>query len=61
MEKSPCQTCNCRKIVCHDHCEEYLEWHEELVAAKKELREVQKVIDNMIAGCRRSIKRRHLR
>ena len=58
---SPCQNCKCRKITCHDRCEEYLAWHDELVAAKKNLREVQKTIDIMLASCKRAIGRRHLR
>lgn len=58
---SPCQNCKRRKPICHDRCEEYLAWHDELVAAKKSLREMQKAIDIMIASCKRAIGRRNLR
>lgn len=32
---SPCMNCPHRKLMCHDHCDEYLEWHDELVLAKQ--------------------------
>lgn len=32
---SPCMNCPHRKLTCHDHCDEYLEWHDELVLAKE--------------------------
>ena len=32
---SPCQDCPYRKLTCHDHCDEYNEWHDALVMAKE--------------------------
>lgn len=34
---SPCQDCPHRKLKCHDRCDEYNEWHDALVDAKKKL------------------------
>ena len=30
----PCQNCPERKLTCHDRCENYLAWHDDLVAQK---------------------------
>lgn len=42
---SPCQNCPHRKLTCHDRCEEYIAYHDALVAAKDALR----VADGAIA------------
>ena len=38
MVQSPCQNCKSRNPSCHDKCEEYIAYHDELVAAKAALR-----------------------
>lgn len=35
---SPCQNCPERRLVCHDYCPAYLEYHEERVKAREVLR-----------------------
>lgn len=35
---SPCQDCPHRKLTCHDRCDEYMAYHDALVAAKEALR-----------------------
>ena len=35
--KSPCMTCENRKLGCHSKCKEYAAWSEERQAAIKEL------------------------
>lgn len=42
---SPCQDCPYRKLTCHDRCEEYMAYHDALVAAKDALR-----VANMAIG-----------
>lgn len=42
--KSPCMDCPYRKVTCHDFCEEYQTYHDELVAAREALR----VADNAL-------------
>lgn len=34
---SPCQNCTERRLVCHDYCPAYLEYHEEQVRAREAL------------------------
>ena len=41
--ESPCQDCPYRKVYCHDRCGEYLDWHDELVRAKEELKKTRAV------------------
>ena len=41
----PCQDCPHRKLSCHAHCEEYLEWHDALVEAKRKVYAAYKAID----------------
>ena len=31
----PCQNCPERRLVCHDHCPTYLEYHEERLAIRE--------------------------
>lgn len=31
---SPCENCPERKLMCHDKCENYMAWHDDLVAQK---------------------------
>lgn len=50
MGNCPCQNCPYRKATCHDHCEEYLDWHDTLVAAKDALRIADKAIDLVVEG-----------
>ena len=40
----PCQDCPHRKLMCHDKCEEYLAYHEELLAAKQALHVADRAI-----------------
>lgn len=35
---SPCQNCPEHRLVCHDFCPAYLEYHEERVKAREALR-----------------------
>ncbi len=57
MKKSPCQDCPYRKATCHDRCEEYLDYHDELVAAREALRTADRAIGVLIAGARKRVKR----
>lgn len=52
MGKSPCQNCPYRKLTCHDHCEEYNDYHAALVEAKRELSGAQLAIDLLLANYR---------
>lgn len=45
---SPCYECPHRKVMCHDRCEEYMEFHDGLVAAKKSLRAASEAVDYLI-------------
>lgn len=45
---SPCYECPYRKIMCHDRCDEYLAFHDELVEAKKSLRAASDAVDYLI-------------
>ncbi len=40
----PCQDCPHRKLTCHDHCGEYADWHDALVAAKEAVRLSEEVV-----------------
>lgn len=57
MAHSPCQDCPHRKLTCHDRCEEYLEFHDALVEAKKHLRKAQNAIDFLIDASRKRAKK----
>ena len=46
----PCMNCPYRKPICHDHCEDYLEWHDTLLAAKDALRVADKAISLLADG-----------
>lgn len=45
---SPCRDCPYRKLVCHDHCEEYNSYHEALIQAKESLRKAKSAIDFLV-------------
>lgn len=45
---SPCQDCPYRKLTCHDHCDEYAEWHDVLVTAREALRTSKRAVDLLI-------------
>ncbi len=45
---SPCQNCPYRKLTCHDHCDEYTEWHDVLVTAREALRASKRAVDLLI-------------
>ena len=55
--KSPCQDCPHRKLTCHDKCDEYLEFHDALVEARKSLRKAQSAIDFLIEASRKRAKK----
>lgn len=57
---SPCQHCKSRSPVCHDRCEEYIEWHEALLDAKRELRKVEEAVDYLIELALKLKKKRRL-
>lgn len=40
---SPCQNCPARRLVCHDYCPAYLEYHEERVQAREANRRESRV------------------
>lgn len=44
MANCPCQDCPERKLTCHDRCDAYLEWHDQLVLAKEALHAADKTI-----------------
>lgn len=47
---SPCQDCPHRKLTCHDRCEEYMAYHDALVAAKDALRLANKAVELLADG-----------
>lgn len=57
MPKNPCMDCPYRKIMCHDRCDDYLSFHDELVAAKKSLREANDAINYLIGMSRKRAKK----
>lgn len=42
---SPCQDCPHRKVMCHDRCGEYNEWHDALVEAKAKVKAAYNAIN----------------
>lgn len=46
---SPCKDCQDRHTACHDQCEKYLAWKEEL-NARKEAERLQKSLSWTFAG-----------
>lgn len=57
----PCNNCPHRKLVCHDHCEEYLTYHEEKVNAKRANRGKHEADDYVIKMVIKRRKGAHLR
>lgn len=47
---SPCMDCQHRKLTCHDRCNEYLAYHDALVAAKEAVRVADKAIELLADG-----------
>lgn len=47
---SPCMDCPHRKLTCHDRCNEYLAYHDALVAAKEAVRVADKAIELLADG-----------
>lgn len=45
---SPCQECPHRRLTCHDRCDEYREWHDALVDAKKKLTAASDAVDFLL-------------
>lgn len=41
----PCHECPYRKLTCHDHCREYIEYHDALVEAKRKVREAAQAVE----------------
>lgn len=54
---SPCQDCPHRKLYCHDRCDEYLEWHDTILAAKKALKVADKAVSLLAEGYAKRSKR----
>lgn len=48
MSVSPCYNCPHRKVMCHDRCDEYMEFHDALVEAKKSLDNANRAIRFLI-------------
>lgn len=44
----PCQNCKSRQLVCHDHCDEYVTWHDELVLAKEAVHTANQAISLLV-------------
>lgn len=54
---SPCQNCPERRLVCHDRCPAYMEYHEERVAeraARRSRRQVDEYIIKAVIRVKRS-------
>jgi len=56
---SPCMNCPHRKLVCHDHCNEYAEWNAALVEAKAALNKASKAVDYLVEMTYKRRKRVH--
>lgn len=52
----PCQDCHERRLVCHDHCEAYLAYHEARVAAREKAQRERVAADFLIENMRRRAK-----
>lgn len=57
----PCQDCPHRKLTCHDHCDEYTEWHDIILTAKESIRLGQKAVDLLADGVAKRKRRWHRR
>jgi len=57
---SPCQECPHRKLKCHDRCDEYLEWHDALVDAKKKLTAASDAVDFLLEMAQKREKKARL-
>lgn len=44
----PCQNCTSRKPVCHDKCEAYIDWHDQLVMAKEAVHTANKAVAMLV-------------
>ena len=38
VKKSPCYKCDKRHPACHDTCEDYIDWHADVIKERDELR-----------------------
>ncbi len=47
---SPCQDCPHRKLTCHDRCDEYMAYHDALVAAKDAVKLANKAVELLADG-----------
>lgn len=45
---SPCQNCAERRLVCHDYCHAYLEYHAERVRAREALQKDRYITSYLI-------------
>lgn len=57
---SPCQECPHRKMKCHDQRDEYLEWHDALVDAKKKLTAASDAVDFLLEMAQKREKKARL-
>lgn len=57
---SPCQECPHRKLKCHDRCDEYLEWHDALVDAKRKVAEAYDAMELLLDMARKREKKARL-
>ena len=48
MSECPCRDCPHRKLVCHDHCGEYRQYHDELVVARAEVKKARDAYDFLL-------------
>lgn len=53
----PCQDCPERRLICHDHCAAYKEYHANLLAAKAALKKANAALDFLTEGYRRKNRR----
>ena len=58
---SPCHECPYRKLVCHDHCQEYASYHEALVEAKEAVNKAQNAIDFLMKSAEKRERRMRVR
>ena len=49
-----------RKLKCHDRCDEYLEWHDALVDAKKKLTAASDAVEFLLDMARKREKKARL-
>ena len=57
----PCHECQSRKPTSHDRCEEYMEYHDALVAAKEATRAATSALEYLIRMAEKREKKARVR